>query len=182
VLDPENAGAECKLHWADRHEGLYFSCDDDFAYPDDYVVTMTAAIRQWAGRALVTAHGRQYVERPGSVHDVVPNSVGIVHQRVKQGRWVNHGGSGAMAWDARELRLPTRWPERNLVDMQIAVWAQENAVPIWLVPHRVGWIDSLATLDPNGLFRASRAEGHRRRNALVSRHGSERGWKLHEAH
>lgn len=178
VLDPENRGAERKLHWADRYTGVYLSCDDDFAYPSDYAATMVAAVRQWGGRAIVTAHGRQYVEQPTSVHDVVPGSVGIVHQRVRLGHWVNHGGTGAMAWDASVVRVPSVWPDRNIVDMQVALWAQRAGAPMWLIPHRDGWIESLATCDPRGIFRASQAEGHRRRNALARGHGIEHGWKL----
>jgi len=72
-----------------------------------------------------------------------------------------------MAWDARRVRIPSEWPERNVADMQLALWAQRNAVPIWLIPHRARWLESFATLDPNGIFRTSQAEGHGRRNALL---------------
>jgi hypothetical protein len=181
VLSAENQGAERKLHWADGHDGIYLSCDDDFIYPQDYVETYVAAIARWDGRAIVTAHGRQYPERPANVGDILPGSVGIVHHRVKVGRWVNHGGTGAMGWDARRVHVPRDWPERNMADMQVSVWAQTAGVPIWLIPHRAGWIHSLAAVDPKGIYRTSQAEGHVRRNALLRRHSEEKGWSVFEA-
>lgn len=177
VLDKKNSGAECKLHWSERHDGIYLSVDDDFRYPPDYVNTMVAAVERWKGRALVTAHGRVYVPNPRNVHDVRPGSVGLVQKRIDNGRWINHGGSGVMAWDARRVRVPSSFPERNIVDMQLAVWAQKNRVPMWLIPHQGHWLKSSAMLDPHGLFRSSQAEGHRRRNTLLRQH---RPWVVHE--
>lgn len=167
VCDPKNRGAEGKLHWAGQHDGIYLSCDDDFAYPADYVPTMVEAVERWGGRAIVTAHGREYRGEPSGFYDFVRKRLGIVHHEVKRGYWVNHPGTGVMAWDARRVRLPGEWPERNVADMQVALWAQRNAVPIWLIPHPARWIESFATLDPNGIFRTSQAEGHARRNALL---------------
>lgn len=169
VLDPENRGAERKLFWADKHDGICLSCDDDFAYPADYVPTMVAAVERWGGRAIVTAHGREYRGRVDSFYGFVRQRLGIIHHEVKRGMWVNHPGTGVMAWDARRVHLPAEWPLQNIADMQVALWAQQNAVPIWLVPHRARWLESFATLDPNGIFRTSQSEGHRRRNELLSR-------------
>lgn len=175
VLDPVNGGAEKKLHWAEQHEGIYLSCDDDFSYPEDYVPTMVRAVERWRGRAIVTAHGRVFTGRPHEFNQSVRSKLGIVHYEVKEGRWVNHGGTGVMAWDASAVKVPATWPERNIADMQVSLWAQRNKVPIWLVPHKRRWLDSFATLDPNGIFRSSQAEGHRRRNTLLQ----QTEWNLH---
>lgn len=181
VLDRENGGAEKKLHWSDWNEGIYLSCDDDFVYVEDYVATMVAAVEQWGGRAIVTAHGRSYRGRsPRNVHDVVPGSLGIIHKRVDEGRWVNHGGTGVMAWDARVIRVPSSWPLKNCADMQLAIWAQNAGVPMWLIPHKAHWLRPLAMLDPEGIFKTAQREGFRRRNELLWAHGAEKGWVIYE--
>jgi hypothetical protein len=180
VLSPENHGAERKFHWAQAHAGVYLTCDDDFVYAEGYVATMVDAVLRWDGRAIVTAHGRTYRPQARNVFDVVPGSVGIIHKRVGNGRWVNHGGTGVMAWDASKLAVPTSFPERNLADMQLSVWAQLNQVPIWLIPHEAHWLKSLASLDPAGIFRSSQAEGHERRNRLIRQHAATHGWQLYE--
>lgn len=180
VLSPVNQGAERKLHWADAHDGIYLSCDDDFVYPGEYVRTMVDAVLRWGGRAIVTAHGRTYRAYPRSVFDIDPKSLGIIHKRVDRGRFVNHGGTGVMAWDASRLKLPTTFPERNILDMQVAVWAQQSKVPIWLIPHKAHWLGALAPMDPKGIFRSSQREGHSRRNRMLREHSvSAGGWKLH---
>jgi hypothetical protein len=169
ILDPENGGAERKLYWSSLHaEGCcYLACDDDFCYLGNYVQTMVAAVEQWCGQAIVTAHGRSYAGRARGFFDIVPGSLGTIHRRT-EGRWVNHAGSGTMAFDTRTVRLPSEWPERNATDAQVSVWAQKNRVPIWLVPHPAKWLVSLASSDPQGIFRTSQRDKHRVKNSLIS--------------
>jgi hypothetical protein len=178
ICDPVNSGAEAKLAWANHPSQphpervgdgfFYLSCDDDFVYPANYAETMRAAVEQWRGQAIVTAHGRTYVGRARGFFEVVPGSLGTIHRRVESGRWVNHAGSGVMAWDTRRVHIPSTWPERNATDAQVSVWAQKNRVPIWLVPHPAKWLNSLASSDPRGIFRTSQRDKHRTRNALIS--------------
>ena len=178
IVDPANLGAEQKFYWADSWDGIYLSTDDDLIYPPDYVEVMSAAVQLHDGRALVAAHGRTYRPRAGTVHEVVPGSVGHFYARIDYPRWINHGGTGVMAWDARVLKVPTRWTERNLADLQVALWAQKHSVPMWLIAHQAHWIESLAPLDPKGLYKTSQRENHFRRNMGIRHHGSTHGWKL----
>lgn len=180
VLARENEGAERKLHWAEEWQGVYCSTDDDIIYPSDYVATMTAAIDRLQGRAIVTAHGRVYLGKPRGVHNVAPASVGHYDRNVHQGRFINHGGTGVMAWDASRVRVPSGFPLKNIADMQVAVWAQRTATPIWLIPHEAHWFKPLALLDPHGLFRASQTERHARRNALLREQGARQPWRVFE--
>lgn len=177
ILDPANTGAERKLHWSssNQHQGIYLSCDDDFCYLDGYVAAMCAAVEQWQGRAIVTGHGRVYRAGATHFHHVVPQSVGLFYKRVSGGWWVNYGGTGVMAWDTRTVHVPSSWPQRNILDAQLAVWAQRERVPMWLVPHEGGWIKPLALIDPNGIFRTSCRESHARRSALIA----STEWELH---
>ncbi len=177
-ISTDNLGAEQKLRWAGDWEGIYLSVDDDIVYPRNYAQKMVETIERWDGQALVTSHGRVYLDKPDTVHRTVQGSVGLYNKAVPAGRWINHGGTGVMAWDASKLRVPSVLPERNMVDMQIAIWAQLNSVPMWLVEHSGDWFTPLAALDPKGLFRASQHENHVRRNLLLRRHGESHGWKL----
>jgi hypothetical protein len=184
IIAPANEGAERKLQWSnpsqssskDASDGFfYLSCDDDFVYGENYVEAMCAAVEQWQGRAIVTGHGRVYRAGATHFHHVVPQSVGLFYKRVSGGWWVNYGGTGVMAWDTREVTVPSAWPERNILDAQLAVWAQRERVPMWLVPHDGKWIKPLALIDPNGIFRTSCRESHARRSALIA----STPWQLH---
>lgn len=171
-----NEGAERKFWWADKHDGIYLSCDDDIVYPDNYVATMTAALAEHGG--IVTAHGRTYLGRPETVHNVVPGSIGIYHRRIDNGHPVNHGGTGVMCWDTREVSMPTAWPLKNIADMQVAVWAQLEGVPMWLIAHQANWLKSGALHDPESIWHASRVDGHRRRSELLRQHGERTPWRM----
>lgn len=176
VVDPVNAGAERKFHWAGQHQGLYLSCDDDIVYPPDYAATMLAAAGD--GRQIVTAHGRCYLGRPSHVREVEPGSIGLFHKRVDASRPINHGGTGVMGWDTRRVAVPAVWPLRNIADMQLAIWAQLERVPLWLVAHQAHWLRPLALVDPRGLFKTSQASDHRQRNELLAEHGRTHGWRM----
>ncbi len=177
-LAAANEGAERKFWWAQSEpRGLHFSCDDDIVYPPDYVATMSAALAEHPG-ALVTAHGRAYRGAPVSVHSIDPDSLGIFHRHVPRGRAINCPGTGVMAWDSRLLDVPQRWDRCNVADLQVALWAQQHRVPVWLVPHAAGWLRSPAVNDPRGLFAQSRHQGHAERSAMVREHGDREGWKL----
>lgn len=181
VLSRENRGAERKLNWAQSHEGIYCSCDDDFEYPPDYVETMVSAIERFGGRAIVTAHGRQYKPKASTVNDVLPKTVGMYYRRVHLGWWVNYGGTGVMAWDASRIKVPTEWPERNMLDVQLSAWAQRQRISMWLVGHEAHWLESLLPMDPKGIYKSSQRENHARRNRLIREHGAQYGWRLYRA-
>jgi hypothetical protein len=173
ITDPTNNGAERKLHWSSSHRGIYLTCDDDFCYFGGYVQRMLDAVEKWDGEAIVTAHGRTFLAN-ASGWNSVKGPVGLYFRRVEYGRWVNYGGSGVMAFDTRKVPLPSDLPGVNCVDAQIAVWAQRQAVPMWLVPHPAAprrgnstWIESLAPLDPKGIFKMSQATGHAKRNEII---------------
>jgi hypothetical protein len=180
ILDPVNNGAERKLHWASLFDGVYLSLDDDFDYPPDYVSRMVAEVKRWGGLAVTVAHGRTYQGEPTSVHQVSPGSVGMYYRRVPEGRWVNHGSTGLMALDTTRVRPPQEWQHRNMADMQFAVWCQRSKVPMRLIEHEAHWIDTFCPLDPDGIYKSSQREGHRRRNEMLSAHGKCDGWKVFE--
>ena len=172
----QNEGAERKFWWADKHEGIYLSCDDDIVYPDNYVATMKAALAEHGG--IITAHGRTFLGRPATVHNVEPGSIGIYHRRIDNGHPVNHGGTGVMCWDTREVAMPTEWALQNTADMQVAIWAQNESVPMWLIAHQANWLTSGALHDPESIWHASRVDGHRRRSDLLREHGERTPWRM----
>jgi hypothetical protein len=180
VLADENTGAERKFHWADRWDGIYCSVDDDLLYPPDYVERMVDGVERTHRRAIVSVHGRAYLGRPHTVHQVAPHGIGFYERNVPCDRPINHAGTGVMAWDARQVRVPTAFPERNIADMQLAVWAQQNSVPMWLLKHEARWVKNLAPLDSEGLFRTSQRDNHQRRNVLLQQQGARQPWRIFE--
>lgn len=176
IHSPENNGADEKFHWAHEHEGIYLSCDDDFTYPPDYVRRMVEGVERWQGRALVTAHGRTYPAHPKDAGDQILGRAATLSHRVPHGRWVNHAGTGVLAWDATKIKVPLTYPVINRTDVQLSAWANAQGIPIWVVGHNPNWLQPI----PNrcdSVGKQSRRENHSTKNALLLAHPE---WKLHE--
>lgn len=174
VVSPDDRGAEMKFHWAHQHEGIYLSCDDDFVYPPDYVERMVEAVERWRGEAFVTAHGIVFPRRPRSIADRVLNAT--LGKRTPLGAWVNHAGTGVLAWDARRIQPPRGFPVRNRTDVQLSAWANARGIPIWVVPHEPRWLVPIPN-ETSSISAESRRERHATTNALLRAHPE---WRLHE--
>jgi hypothetical protein len=176
VRSDVNGGADRKFHWAHEHDGIYLSCDDDFIYPPDYVARMAGCVMHFQGRAFATVHGRTYPPHPKNAGDQLLGRAASLSHRVLHGRWVNHAGTGVLAWDATKIKVPLGYPVINRTDVQLSAWANREGIPIWVVPHAPGWLRPI----PNGsssIGQESRRELHATKNALLLSHPE---WKLHE--
>jgi hypothetical protein len=182
IRSSTNEGAERKLWWAEQWDGIYLSCDDDFIYPPDYVERMVAEVERWRGRAIVTAHGRTFhtaTRRARRLGNILEGSRGGFWERTS-GRWINYAGTGVAAWDASKIKVPSAWPRRNMVDLQLALWAQRNRVPMWLQPHPPNTFVRLNEPGTFTIWGSSKAERHASRNALISEHDAKPpGWVLY---
>ena len=160
----DTRGSAAKLHWAREWTGLYLGCDDDLQYPDDYVPTMLHWVKRWKGRALVTAHGRVLTPEAKRFTDA---SMAVAPRARSNGGWVNYPGGCAMAFDTR-LSLPSAVPGKNLEEAWLAVWGQQQNVPMWLVPHAPDWLTYL--LEGKNLptiWEEEKGKGFANRNAVI---------------
>lgn len=173
---PTNEGADKKFHWAHDHDGIYLSCDDDFLYPMNYVCRMADEVERWGGRAVVTAHGRTYPPHPLNAADQLRGLSATLTSRVPHGRWVNHAGTGVLAWDAQRIKVPLSYPVMNRTDVQFSAWANVQGIPIWAIAHNPGWLKPIQ-VTADSISRQSRRERHATKNALLLQHPE---WKLHE--
>lgn len=176
VCMADRAGSAAKLLFADTWKGLYLGCDDDLAYPADYVETMRRWVKRWKGRALVTCHGRTLSPKSRGFLDVVSASA---PQQANAGAWINYPGGCAMAFDTR-LNVPPFVPGKNLEEAHLAVWAQRRGVPIWLVPHAAGWLRYLlAGKDLPTIWAEEKGAQFANRNAVLRPVSESTGWGVH---
>lgn len=180
ILEPDDTrGSAAKLEWADRFTGLYLGCDDDLAYPADYVDVMRQWVKRWKGRALVTCHGRTLKPDACGFLDA---SFARAPQQANTGAWINYPGGCAMAFDTR-LNIPRVVPGKNLEEAHLAVWAQRERVPIYLVPHAAGWLRYLlAGKDLPTIWAEEKAAGFVNRANVLEKVGtSAEGWRVNRA-
>ncbi len=177
VCIPDTAGSAAKLRWARAWKGTYLACDDDFLYPPDYVATMTDVLARYGGQALVTCHGRI----------LTPHTKGFLDctkkwppQEETVAAWINYPGACALAFDTK-LRVPSTVPGKNLEEVHLAVWAQQNRVPIALVPHAKGWLKYLlAEKEGPTIWQAEKSVGFKNRNAVLREHSRHSRWRVYE--
>lgn len=178
IEEEDTRGSAAKLHWARRWDGIYFGCDDDWEYPPDYVERMTRWLSLIEEPAIVCCHGRVLKPRARTFTDVV---FAAAPQQENDGRWLNYPGAAGIAWDAGRMNVPEFVPGKNLEEVHLAVWAQRNRVPIWLVPHEARWLKWL--LEGSGLptiWEEEKRAGFANRNAVIEPHSRQgNGWMLY---
>ena len=167
---PDVRGANAKLDWCQEWAGLYLACDDDFEYPPDYAETMARWVRRWKGKALVCGHGRTLAPTAKTFKQNL--AVGTA-RTATTGAWINYPGAGALAFDTA-LNVPADLPGKNLEEPHLAIWAQRNRVPIWMVPHPAGWLRWLLEERPElpTIWAGEKANGFAGRNAVIATHGT----------
>lgn len=176
TCEPDIHGANDKMRWADRWEGMYLACDDDLLYPPDYAATMLRWVRRFKGKALVTGHGRILNPRAKTFQDVKRK---WPPREANDGAWLNYPGACALGFDTR-LGVPSVYVGKNNEEPQLARWAQRHRVPIWLVPHPADWLTwLLGSGDPvPTIWHAERKSGFVLRNAIIAQQA---GWSVYRA-
>lgn len=177
ICEPDVRGSAAKLHWTSTWAGLYLGCDDDFEYPADYANTMLRWVRRWRGKALVVGHGRVLTARSTGFLDV---SAAAAPRTKTMGTWLNYPGACALAFDTR-LNVPDRVPGKNLEEVHLAVWAQENSVPIWLVPHAANWLDYRLEEGLPTIWAEEKGAGFQNRNVVIAARSAIQEWTVHRA-
>lgn len=177
ICEPDRQGSASKLRWSRDWTGFYLGCDDDFEYPADYVATMTRWVRRWKGRALVCCHGRRFPRKP---KDYLDHSRKAAPLWPSNGGWLNFPGAAGIAWDSR-LEVPNAVPEKNQEEAYLALWAQANRVPIWLVPKKKDWLRWLLPTDGTvrTIYADEKADGYTTRHRLVAEQNARGGWQTY---
>lgn len=174
LCQPDARGSAAKLHWSREWTGLYLGCDDDWVYPPDYANTMQRWVQRWRGKALVVGHGRVMNFRAQTFMDVAM----FAPPRSKtDGRWLNYPGCCALAFDT-QLDVPDAVPGKNLEEVHLAVWAQRNRVPIWLVPHSADWLAYQLDKRAPTIWAEEKAAHFANRNAVIQPYSAEHTWRV----
>ncbi len=179
ICEPDTQGSASKLRWSRDWSGLYLGCDDDFLYPENYAATMLRWVRRWRGKALVCCHGRLFPAKPESYLDHKHKAAPLWPSK---GGWLNFPGAAGIAWDSR-LKVPDRVPEKNQEEAYLALWAQANRVPIWLVPKPRGWLEWLLPRDGSvrTIYSDEKSDGYSIRHRLVAEQNAKGGWQCYKA-
>ncbi|MBC6443764.1 MAG: hypothetical protein GDA53_11795 [Rhodobacteraceae bacterium] len=138
-----------KVFFAERiDKGFFFTLDDDFLYPGNYVAHLKQTMANYDNRVAACVHGSIFPENPEYYY--MRTAIYQYQGGLKTDRFVCLPGTGSFAVNVCNVDLSLRQflPE-VMVDLTCAILCKNNKVPLVCVsrPHR--W---LRNTDREGLY------------------------------
>ena len=147
VLDPDGSrlgDAGKFVGVAHEPASIYLTCDDDIAYPKDYVLHMCQALAAQEGQAAVGVHGC-LLNQP-LTHYYDPKTRHVVHfeSLLMRNRHVHVLGTGTVAFHTSVIH-PTLddFPAPNMADIWFARWLQARKLPSVAVSRPARWLQAI---------------------------------------
>ena len=121
----------------------YFTFDDDIEYPHDYVRHLLCSIDDFDGKAVVGVHGVVNFESPAN-YSAERFIYHFALCALDQPKLVNNLGTGTVAfWSgALESIDPFAWGRGGAVDIDFAILAKRQGVPMLCVQRHQGWLSA----------------------------------------
>ncbi|MFB4317353.1 FkbM family methyltransferase [Actinomadura sp. 21ATH] len=140
--DHGDRGDAGKFFPAGRHTGVHVVCDDDIAYPPDYVDALLDGIRRHGRRAVVGFHASTFREPFTSYHR--SRSISHMSRAVPEDVAVHVLGTATAAYHTSTIIVRDRdFPVPNLADVWFALLGQRQRVPFVQLRREAGWLTEL---------------------------------------
>lgn len=167
-----------KFFWAGSRSGYQLVCDDDLAYPSDYVARLVDGIERYGRRAVVGFHGSVLREEIVDYHA----SRRLLHfaRPLERDTPVHVLGTAAVGYHTAAMAVAASdFRRRNTADIWLALLGQRQEVPFVCLRRPGGWLTELPGLDHDSIYRRARApRSPRLETRLVRAHAA---WRLHGA-
>ena len=136
-----------KFNWLDDEEAHnythYLAIDDDIRYPSDYVSTLVREFDARGGRAIVGVHGSEF---SFPILDFVSSRKVRYrfYEMLDEAKPVHLLGTATTLFSKETLQLSLAdFPMRNAGDIQLAIAAQKQQVPMIAIPRPENWLTEL---------------------------------------
>lgn len=158
--DYPDRGSQGKLYWAGLDDGYYMTVDDDIIYPADYTLRMAHGVERYGRNAIITVHGTTWALQPdntfypdiNTLWDKLAGSYPY-YAEFNSDNAVHVAGLGCTAFCPRQLgitRSVCTGPLHSGDDPDVAVWAQDNNVPVIRIASPAGWLQMNGTIWQRG--------------------------------
>ena len=172
-----------KFFAAGRHTGVQLLCDDDIAYPDDYVERLLAGIERYERRAVVGFHANML--REPFTDYLRTRTITHLSRGVTADVGVHVLGTGTAAYHTSAIRVrPEDFPVPNMADVWFALLGQRQRVPFVQLRRGAGWLRELAQVHgtaPDGLYARARRRGDGRDAPETVAVRTHRPWRVFAA-
>jgi len=130
---------------------FYAGVDDDILYPPDFTERLSRELIDLRRRAVVGVHACRLHQEIGSYlndRDVFDFRA-AVRERVE----VDAIGTGTLMFDTGFLKPnPRRWTQKNITDLQLAIEAAKNKVPMYRLATKAKFLRALDSRQDDSLY------------------------------
>jgi hypothetical protein len=134
-------GASFKFLRILESDGYFFTIDDDLIYPKNYSEYMIDRFNYYDREKIVTLHGRKYTKFPITSYYKSPHTKFHCLGDVNDDILLNVGGSGVMMFHTDLVKMPIDYiKEKNMSDLCISRYANENNIEIMCLKHRSDYL------------------------------------------
>jgi hypothetical protein len=155
-----------KFYWLDDEElrdyTHYLTLDDDIGYPKDYVSKLKAEFDIRQGGAIVGVHGSEFSQPIVSFVESRQNRCRF-YEGLEIPRSVHILGTATTMWGKDTIQLTKEdFPLRNMGDLQLAIAAQKQNVPMVAIPRPEGWVTERRPWTDEGfsIWKQTKLDGH----------------------
>lgn len=138
VVGGEDLKDTGKFFWAGTSKNeIYFTCDDDIMYDEEYFIEHKELIEKHNGVVFVTLHGKVLKPNPKDFKDLKAKYE--FSQDCNNNEWINFPGTGVMAFDNSKYSIPLElFKYHGMTDLWIAKYCQENKISLIVRKHKQG--------------------------------------------
>jgi glycosyltransferase involved in cell wall biosynthesis len=130
----ENRKDSGKFFWAqDYKDEIYFTLDDDLLPVPEYFQCHIDLLNEYDGSVFITLHGKVLRPNPSSFTDHTEKYHCLYP--VFENHFVNLPGTGVMAFDNLNYKIPDIFHHDGMADLWIAKYCQQNKIPCIVRAH-----------------------------------------------
>lgn len=126
-------------------------CDDDIAYPPNFAEHMTRLLHDpFKDRAILSCMGKVLAPRP--IRSYFKDEIACMKtfETQKALYAVEIPGTCAMGYCTDHVVITTKAMKSPNSDICVSVWAKQNGVRCYTIPHSGNWLTDLTSLLPEG--------------------------------
>lgn len=170
-----------KFFWAGSNTGYHLVCDDDIAYPDDYVARMVEGVERYERRAVVGFHGSVLQDKITDYH--LSRSIMHLSSGLAADTPVHVLGTAVSGYHTSAIRVsPQDFAVANMADVWFGLLGQRQQVPFMCLRRDPGWLRELPGFREDSVYVRARKRAMLRggrpsqETQIVRAHGT---WVLH---
>lgn len=160
ILDTDSKKrAAAKFFWVQSTKGIQLTCDDDIAYPNDYVKSMVNELKKHPDNTIIAVHGAIY---KNVVSDAIASREHVFNFKspLKTSQHVHLAGTGTLCFKTGTLQrkeFNDLWSFAASTDEWLACFSKQHSIKLILINRTKNWMKSIEGMT-HGLHEEKQAD------------------------